>query len=243
MASTSSPRTRPLVALRALIALNADPDDLPQVFTIIDSLPFRAPERMMARMRKSDVGRRLLADKPDLGRRLRDRDALRALPDGSLGRAYLELVEKVGITPEGIVDASVAGKTRTEDLSEDMRWLGERMRDTHDLWHAVTGYGTDLVGESALLAFTYAQTKNKGIGVIVALAYARGDRKIWRTLTDGYRRGRRAEWLPGVEWEALLDRPLEEVRARLGIGAPAEYEPVTSADLRENGYLTARTAA
>src|SRR4051812_48079194 len=119
MVSASSPRTRPLRALRALAALNADPDDLPQVFTIIDSLPFRAPERMMARMRASGVGRRLLAEKPDLGSVLADRDALRALPEGTLGRKYLELVETVGITPQGIVDASVAGKMRTEDLSED----------------------------------------------------------------------------------------------------------------------------
>lgn len=243
MASTSLSRTRPLVALRALAALSADPDDLPKVFTIIDNLPGRAPARMLERLRASDEGRRLLAAKPDLAARLADRAALRALPEGTLGRAYVELVEREDITPQGIIDASVAGKTSEETLSEDLRFMDDRMRDSHDLWHVVTGYRTDLVGEAALLAFSYAQTKNPGVGLIVALAFLKGDRPIWRLLVDGYRRGRSAEWLPAIAWEALLDRPLDEVQARMRVGAPPQYEPVTSAELRESGALAPRAAA
>src|SRR4029079_6401902 len=144
MASSSSPRNRPLVALRALKALAADPDDLPKVFTIIDSLPGSSPERMLERMRGSKEGRHLLATKPSLGARLADRAALGALPKGTLGHAYAELAEREGITPQGIIDASVAGKAMPEGLSDDILFLGDRMRDSHDLWHVVTGYGLDL---------------------------------------------------------------------------------------------------
>lgn len=242
MLSSSSPRTRPLVALRALGALSKDPDDLPQVFTIIDNLPGHAPQRMLARMRTTEDGRRLLATKPDLGARLADRDALGALPEGTLGRAYLALVERAGITPQGIVDASLAGGTSGETLSVDMRFVRDRMRDTHDLWHVVSGYGVDLVGESALLSFSYAQTKNPGVGLVVLLAIVKGIPKIWPALREGYRRGARAEWLPGIAWEALLDRPLDEVRARLRVGAPADYEPVTTAELHANSALARRAA-
>lgn len=238
-----TPRTRPLVALRALGALSKDPDDLPQVFTIIDNLSGRAPERMLKRMRSTAEGRRLLAEKPDLAARLADRAALRALPEGTLGRAYLALVERAGITPQGIVDASVAGGTGDEGLSDEHRFLRDRMRDTHDLWHAVTDYGTDLVGESALLSFSFAQTKNPGVGLVVLLAITKGDSTLWRILRDAYRAGARAEWLPAVAWEALLDRPLEEVRARLRIGRRADYEAVTSAEMRANkGKLVTRAA-
>ena len=41
--------------------------------------------------------------------------------------------------------------------------------------------------------------------------------------------GRRAAWLPAQDWEALLGRPLDEVRAQLGLGEPPRYEPVRSA--------------
>lgn len=240
--STKHRRMRPLVALRALGALLADPDDLPQVFTIIDSLPGRWPERSLARMRSTEEGDHVLTTKPQLGKLLADREALRALPSGSLGRAYLELVERAGITPQGIVDASIEGGQRPQDLSEELRFLGDRMRDTHDLWHAVTGYGTDLVGEAALLAFSYAQTKSPGVGFIVLLALVKGDKTTRPVVIEGYRRGRRAKWLPAVAWESLLDRPLGEVRERLGIGAPPVYEPVTSATYRANGELATRAA-
>src|SRR4029078_11371261 len=82
-----------------------------------------------------------------------------------------------------------------DDLPVDRRWFADRLRDTHDLWHVVTGYGRDLIGEASLLAFTYAQTRNPGIGFIVAVAYlkARGiNRPARRLLRDGYRRGKRA---------------------------------------------------
>ena len=239
MSTTSSPlRNRPLVALRALAALSADPDDLPQVFTIIDSLPGRAPGRLLARFRKTTSGQKLLSSRPNLAARLADREALRALPQGTVGRAYVDFVERAGITPEGIIEASIEGSRIQEQLDDDMRWTGDRMRDTHDLWHVVTGYGTDLVGEAAVLAFSYAQTQNPGIGLIVLLGMKKGDRSVRRTLVQAYRRGRRAAWLPAVAWESLLDRQLEDVRSELRIDSMPAYEAVTSAALRETGSIT-----
>lgn len=237
-------RFRPLSALRALRALAADPDDLPKVFTIIDSLSGRSPEEMLGRMRATEGGRRLLRDKPALTLRLRDRAALRALPAGSVGRAYLELVEREGITPEGIQEASELGGQRPpEELDEDSCYLRDRMRDTHDLWHVVTGYGPDLLGEAALLAFTYAQTKNPGVLLVVMLGVSKANGADRRIMLDGYRRGRSAAWLPAAPWESLLPRPLDEVRLELGVGTPVAYEPVTSAALRESGFLPSKRKA
>ena len=168
-------KNRPFVALRALRGLLADPDDLPKAFTIIDSLPGRAPQYLLSQTQRSTPGARLLAAKPQLANRLSDRAALRALPEGSLGRHYLEFVESQGISAEGIAEASEVGGRRPEHIPADMRYLGDRLRDAHDLWHVVTGYGPDLVGEGALLAFTFAQTKNPGILTVVLLGLAKFD--------------------------------------------------------------------
>ena len=83
-----------------------------------------------------------------------------------------------------------------------------------------------------MLAFTFAQTRNPGIGLIVAMAYLKagnipGARK---TIRRGYGRGRRAAWLPGADWETLLGRPLDDVRAELGLGALPEYAEVRSTE-------------
>ena len=95
----------------------------------------------------------------------------------------------------------------------------------------MTGYGRDLFGEAALLAFTYRQIRNRGIGFIVGVAYlkARGEFAHERVMIrDGWRRARAAEWLPGADWESLLERPLDEVRQTLGVVPTEDYPAMRS---------------
>jgi ubiquinone biosynthesis protein COQ4 len=221
---------------RALAALLKDPDDLPQVFTLIDSISGTAPHRLLFRLRRTESGARLLRDQPDIVPLLTDRAGLRALPEGSLGRAYLAFVESEGITPEGIKGASevLLGKPRPVAFA----FLNQRMRDTHDLWHAATGYKGDVLGEASLLAFTLAQNWNTGVAFIVAAALLKGFGRLETTvIRDGYRRGRAAAWLPAQEWESLLPLPLGEVRARLKLGAPPVYTPIRTSELRAAGMI------
>jgi ubiquinone biosynthesis protein COQ4 len=221
---------------RALSALMRDPDDLPQVFVLIESISGTAPHRLLRKFRRSDLGRRILRDEPDIVPLLADRAALGALPDGSLGRAYLAFVESEGISPEGIRDASL--ERRARDIPEAFAYLHCRMRDTHDLWHAATGYKGDVRGELALLAFTLAQNWNTGVALIVGTAIVKGlGGGATEMILDGYRRGRAAAWLPAQDWESLLPLPLHEVRARLKLGAPAEYVPLRTTELRAQGVL------
>ena len=228
-------RMQPLVALKAIRRLIRDPEDTAQVFTIVRALAGSSIARGYRRFRTLPVGQRILAERRELLETLKDRDALRALPAGSLGRAYLHFVESENLTADGLVEASQ--RESEEWLDADMQRYGLRLRDQHDLWHTVTGYGRDELGELCLLAFTYAQTRNRGIGFIVLVgsfkmreAFGRG---VFRAVRRGYGDGRRAAWLPGQDWEALLARPLDEVRRELGIEEPLTYrtllgEPVAA---------------
>ncbi|HME71185.1 MAG TPA: Coq4 family protein [Myxococcota bacterium] len=223
-------RIRPLDAWQAIRALLRDPDDTRQVFKIVDALSGKAGERIFRRFRATASGTRILEERRDLLQTLCQRDALAALPPGSLGRSYLDFVTREQITADGLVAASMEAREQVEELSEDYRRTMERLRDMHDLWHVVAGYGRDLVGEASLLAFTFAQTWNPGVGFIVAVAYLRlGDVPGARgLLREAFRRGRRAAWLPGEDWEALLALPLDEVRSRVRTGKPPRYEAVRS---------------
>ena len=224
---------------RALAALLRDPDDLPQVFTLIDAVSGTAPHRLLFAFRRTEHGARLLRERPDIAKRLGDREALRALPAGSLGRAYLEFVESEGLTPEGIRDASLEGSAISgRRRPEVFVYLHQRMRDTHDLWHAATGYKGDVLGEISLLAFTLAQNWNTAVALIVVTALAKGlGRGNVELILDGYRRGRSAAWLPAQDWESLLALPLEDVRERLRLGSPPAYTPVRTTELRAQGVL------
>ena len=219
---------RPRVALRALRQLIADPNDTARVFEIVRAMAGPSLRRGLARFRVTEVGRRVLHGRIDLIDTLRDRAALTALPAGTLGRAYHDFIYGEALSADGLVAASMNETVRTYDFDDrDLARFGERMRDQHDLWHTVAGYGRDTLGEVCLLAFSYAQLANRGIGLIVLVGAWRIGRArgpgVLRAIWQGYRAGQRATWLPGQDWEALLRRPLEEVRALLGIRAPLVY--------------------
>ncbi len=107
------------------------------------------------------------------------------------------------------------------------------MRDQHDLWHTLVDYGRDELGEVCLLAFTYAQTGNRGIGVMALVGsyklsqyYGRG---VFGAVIRAWRDGKRAAWLPGQDWEALLGEPIETVRQRLALVKPERYTSLLTA--------------
>lgn len=227
---------RPLEAVRALTQLLRDPNDTEQAFRLVRAADPGVIDRIHDRFLATDAGLALLRDQPALLDALADTAALAAMPEGSLGRAYLDFCDAEGITPGGLVEASES--TYAEELDPELRYIAERLRDAHDLWHVVAGYRTDLLGELSVLTFTFAQTGNKGLGILVAAGYLRTF-TFWHTFgaegraltREAYRRGRRAEWLPTVRWEEMLREPLDAVRLRLGVGTPPVYTPVRVEDL------------
>lgn len=220
-------RMQPLVAMRALKELIADPEKTEKVFEIIKAMSGNALFDAFQRFRKTETGCRILGEKQELLETLKNRDALREMEPGSLGRAYLNFVEAEQLTADGLVEASERDE---EILDPDLRLFAQRMRDQHDLWHVLTGYGRDTFGEACLLSFTYAQTGNRGLGLIAFI----GTIKIARELGSGvykaswraFRAGKRAAWLPQQYWEHLLAKPLEEVRQELGITPPETYREI-----------------
>jgi ubiquinone biosynthesis protein COQ4 len=181
------------------------------------------------------VGARVLRERRVLLERLCDRDALRALPPESLGHRYAEFMARERISGEGLAAVSEEVRDPERVVDPDRRLVFDRLRDMHDLWHVATGYDRDLVGEIALLAFSLAQTRNPGLAFIVGTVYLRSLRSgreaapVRRMIRDGWRRGRRSEWLPAADWEALLSQPLAQVREELRLGPPPRYAEIRSA--------------
>ena len=226
-------RMQPLVAWRALRALIANPQDTPRVFEIIRALAGPSLVHGLRRFRRTPVGQRVLRDEIELLDTLRDRDALAKLPKGSLGRAYHDFVYAESLSAEGLVAASDEGHGYDFD-DPHLRRFARRMRDQHDLWHTVTQYGRNPFGEACLLAFTYAQSRNRGVGLIVLTAAWRISREspgsgvgkaLWRAFQDG----RHASWLGEQDWEALLPLPLADVRRQLAVRPPDTYRAALAA--------------
>ena len=232
-----TPRSRPrdwAHAWRALQDLIADPERTDRVFEIIRALSGNAFERSWQRFRANPDGQRLLAERPSLLAALSDRAALRALPAGSFGRAYADFMDTAQLDAAGLIEAEEQAARNYAGPDEgpsdpDRDFFGERLRDMHDLWHVLTGYGRDEAGEAANLAFTYAQVPNLGVGFIVVAGAVLGPHDLslyWqRYLLRAWRRGRRATLLTVAPYEALLPLPLAEVRRRLAVAPPQVAHP------------------
>ena len=222
-------------AFRVIRTVIKHPDRTDDIIEIINALIGPSFEKAFQRFARSPEGQKLLVEKPDLFATLADRDALGAMPEGSFGRVYLDFMQRGGITPEGLAEAGETARERFERVDEieidpDREFFGQRMRDQHDLWHVLSGYGMDEAGEAANLAFSVSQFPNPGMAFIaVASIFVQPNLKTatWaRYLFQAWRRGRTiAKTLPQVPYEELLALPLTEVRQQLGIPEPAAYHP------------------
>lgn len=227
-------RLEPIRALKLFGELYNDKENTRIVFEIIEALSTGREKRGYNHLRKTASGLRMLKTMPNLIETLSDFDYLSTLPQGTLGRGYYEFMSEENLTADGLVEASEIDRQREIDSTPQEEWYGLRIRDAHDLWHVSTGYGRDAVGEMALLAFSYAQTDTLGIGFIsamAAIAMQAEDRNLpaIRAAIEGYQLGRKARWLPGVEWENMLELPIADVREKLRIGKPKVYHEILRA--------------
>ncbi len=236
MARTSTSRNSPIqlrVALKALKHLIDNPEDTRQVFVVIRALSGNSLQRGFRRFSQTTNGRQISSRNTDLVDVLKDTVKLRHLSAVSLGRAYYDFITSESLTPDGLVDASEPDDQDQLIQDPGLERYAARLRDQHDLWHVLTGYGRDELGEMCLLAFTYAQTRNRGLGVIALVAAYKLRQSlgagVFRAAMRAFRAGRRAVWLPAQDWEALLERPVDEIRRQLGIDEPIAYRALISA--------------
>lgn len=206
-----------------------DKEDTEQVFHIIEATKGKRSHRQAWNFVQSSEGRLFIENEVDIPAMLDDHARWLDLPENSVGRHYIDFMKREGLTAQGLVEEShkwAPPEARPQDLTE---WYFNRLRDTHDLFHVLTTYGRDALGEACLLGFSYSQNHNSGI-LFIAYAGARQIKKgtaskapIYRAIREGQRLGKAAAKLAHMDVEAVMREDIEEARARLGIGEPVLY--------------------
>ena len=223
-----APRYRPLRAWKNFRLLIKDKEDTSLVFKIFESLPSKDFLPRAASLALSERGEFLRATEPCLPEILDDHAALRRTPKGSLAHAYCDFMEGEGLTAAGLVaEAERLGRPKYPDL---VQWFMERSRDTHDLFHVLTGYGRDALGEQCVLLFTHGQSPSQG-HLLIGYAGAANIKKmvkgsrapIFGAVRQAHRTGKGAPRLIDQSIRELLARPLEDVRRDLRIPQPSQY--------------------
>lgn len=190
-----------------------NPDRLDEVIAIADRLgetdAFRA---IVAHLEAQPGGRAVMADRPRVDL---DLPRLRLLPDGSFGREAARFLDVRGLDPADL-------PRRAAD--DGPSWVRAHLFESHDLWHVVTGFDTDVAGEAGLQAFYLAQFPARLATILLGIVML--NTFVWKfddkdarmdAIARGWQLGRGAGQLLGVRWADLWPVPLVEVRARLAV--------------------------
>lgn len=234
-------RIKPVKAYRHFRNLMADKEDTTQVFEVINALNGNSYQKQFLKFANDPRGAKVLEANVYLPPLLDDHDALRELPEGTFGRAYLHFMETQNLTSQGLVDEYERFEGDFYDrFPTPMRSYSHRLRDTHDLLHVLTGYSRDALGELSVLAYSYAQHGGPGVAFISfmgAFEIAKGAPKgspVRRAIYEGYRLGKAAEDIVYYDVMELLKQPLADVQAQLNVGTPHQYFAVHAA-MRNQG--------
>lgn len=203
---------RALQGLRAGIRLALDTRDTQQVFYLASAVDRESLPRAAARLAAHPAGSALLRERPAIDSQHVDYAALRALPADTLGGAYARSLSAAQLDPDIF--------QRPPGLPDDLAYVAQRARQTHDLWHVLTGLPTDIPGEVALQAFTYAQLGQTFSRLIVTfgqLFFGLRYPRMRRMVKLAAEAGRNAEYLLAVRWEDHWAEALTDVRARFNI--------------------------
>ena len=229
----------PLKALTSFRRLVADKEDTAQVFKIMAALSGRSIPKGYERLLRSPEGGRQAFLALEFADRLQDGAWLDSLPEGSVGAAYRDFVRARNLSAHGLAAESRKAADADIDAAHPTAWYARRLRDIHDIWHVLTGYGSDALGEACVVAFSHPQARSLGFAFIAAgaaLEFARLNRRhpYAKAIWQAWRHGRRAVWLPALDYESLMAEPLDDARRRLRIAKPTHYEAVPA--LARNGY-------
>jgi ubiquinone biosynthesis protein Coq4 len=165
-------------------------------------------------------------------------EALARCPAGSLGATFHALIVDNGFDLE-VLDRESLG---LDKLPAPLPYLNTRILQCHDLWHIVGGYETTALHEVAISGFQLGQFghhySSMFLGKVLArVAFERpeGGVLLLDTILNAWAHGRRTPPLLGVNWPAVWDQPVADVRAKLGVQPyvspyPADlFEQVSSA--------------
>jgi len=164
-------------------------------------------------------------------------------PADSLGGAVRSFVVDNGFDLE-VLDRDALGLA---SLPYPLDYLNVRILQCHDIWHLVADHKTSGLHEVSVSGFQMAQFGHQYssmfLGMVLAkVAFTQPEAFAFTldTILTGYGHGRRTPPLLGVEWEALWDRPITQIRATLGV---TPYEsPYPAWILEELRGEPARTA-
>jgi ubiquinone biosynthesis protein COQ4 len=199
------------------LKLAENPNDTPRVFKLQEFLykgltPSQVAEEV-GKLRNIPVFKQLL-DERYIAPKYKVADLAKYAP-GTLGYAYYRHMHDNNFTPDFFPPF---------DPKNDFSYIDLRFKQTHDLWHVVTGFGVSIEEEVGLQGFYYAQMPDVislsllSAGLLHALPkYQTMGVDMLERIVKGWTAGKFAKMIAAVKWEEMWNRSLDDIRKEYNI--------------------------
>ncbi|BDA74062.1 hypothetical protein CAL7716_082280 [Calothrix sp. PCC 7716] len=144
-----------------------------------------------------------------------DLEALLQYPQNSFGYIYANTMKEQGLDLNYIPMLNI---------DSDTSYVEYRWRQTHDIWHVITGFDISEIGEIGLQAFYLAQFGLPFSGLVVAsglvgsiLYQPEETGLLLDAIACGWHMGKQAKPLIAQRWEEMWSKPLLELRQELNV--------------------------
>jgi len=198
----------------ALIRISTNPNNTAAALAVGEA---------MYHMGATEAAREKLMSQPESMEAIKSRKLLKPihlqelqkLPPGTLGRVYADHMISNKLDPNFY---------KTFEITNDSIMAIMRLRQTHDLWHVLTGFSTAVQDELGLQAFMHAQTAAPLSPLLIAGGLLRASfrqRQMAAPILDcvaiGWIMGKKAKPLFPLDWEANWQTPLEDLRRQYNV--------------------------
>ncbi len=213
---------RSLMTLKGVISLITNPNNTTSVYDIEDALMNQKSNQLSIQFIQDQPGVQEMAQERYLALDV-DVDQLLQCPENSLGYQYASYLKEAGFDPHFYRDLKI---------KDDVSYLLMRRRQTHDIWHIITGFGADVASELGLKCFELAQTRSPMSALLVAGGLVKTALEtpeelgyLLDRLAIGYRMGAKAKPFIAQKWEENWDKSVVQWRQELNVEVPQNYVP------------------
>ncbi|MDJ0578729.1 Coq4 family protein [Crocosphaera sp.] len=145
-----------------------------------------------------------------------DLNELHKLPENTLGYCYSNHLKERGLTPLNLEQIPI---------NNDSEFILLHIRETHDIWHVITGFDTDIIGEIQLEAFCVKQLRFSRFWLSLlaknllktTIYQIENSEKYLNAITEGWIMANNASPLFGIRWDQFWNISLEDIRTSLNI--------------------------
>ncbi len=144
-----------------------------------------------------------------------DLHQLSKLPAGTLGKCFADHMLGLGLKVDFY---------RNLEVKDDTIFVMMRIRQTHDLWHLMTGFKTDVPGEIGLQAFMAAQMAVPISLVLMGASLLKvgtspSDQMdaIMENIVKGWQLGKKAKSIFAIDWEANWATPIDSLKLQYNL--------------------------